>query len=63
MASYIFHIWGCRHSIGGVPLINQKAKEWNVAFLDLDSDCVDKNNHFSGQIKTRLESFAEMLLF
>ena len=58
-----FSHWGCRQAIGGVPILNQQVKKWGVGFLNLDADCVDQDNYFSGQIKTRLESFVEMLTF
>ncbi|ACB85343.1 2-hydroxyacyl-CoA dehydratase subunit D [Natranaerobius thermophilus] len=58
-----FSHWGCRHAVGAVPLLKQKAKDLNVAFLNLDADCVDRQNYFSGQVRTRLESFIEMLSF
>ncbi len=56
-----FSHWGCRQAIGGVPYLNKFLKRHGVAFLNLDTDCVDQNNYFSGQIRTRLESFVEMI--
>ena len=41
--------------------IGQGLKEVGVPVLNLEVDCVDDRNFAAGQMRTRLEAFAEML--
>lgn len=56
-----FSHWGCRQSAGGTYQLQSYLQEAGVPFLDLEGDCVDPGGFSSGQIRTRLESFLEML--
>lgn len=53
--------WGCRQGTGARGLIADGLKEIGVPVLNLEVDCVDQRNFAPGQLKTRLEAFAEML--
>ncbi len=56
-----FSHWGCRQSAGGTYQLQSRLKAEGIPFLDLQGDCVDPGGFSSGQIRTRLESFLEML--
>ena len=56
-----FSHWGCRQSVGAVPYIKNKLRQKGIPFLALDGDCVDDGSFPKGQIRTRLESFLEIL--
>lgn len=53
--------WGCRQGTGARGLISRGLKAVGVPVLNLEVDCVDKRNFAEGQLKTRVEAFAEML--
>jgi len=53
--------WGCRQSNGGARIIKDSLNQYNIPTLVLDTDCVDQNNSSKGQIKTRIQSFTEIL--
>jgi benzoyl-CoA reductase/2-hydroxyglutaryl-CoA dehydratase subunit BcrC/BadD/HgdB len=53
--------WGCRQGTGARGLISQGLKKIGVPVLNLEVDCVDIRNFAEGQIRTRIEAFAEML--
>ncbi len=54
--------WGCRQGTGVRGLTSKGLKDVNVPVLNLEIDCVDSRNLAQGQIETRLEAFAEMLI-
>lgn len=56
-----FSHWGCRQSSGGVMLLKDAMKSRNIPFLSIDGDGVDKRSSQTGQIRTRLEAFFEMI--
>ena len=56
-----FSHWGCRQSAGGTYKLKEHMKDLGIPFLDIQGDCVDPGGFSSGQIRTRLESFLEML--
>jgi len=53
--------WGCRQGTGARGLVGNGLKEIGVPVLNLEVDCVDPRNFAEGQLKTRLEAFAEMI--
>jgi len=53
--------WGCRQGTGARGLIAEGLKAIGVPVLNLEVDCVDSRNFSEGQLRTRLEAFAEML--
>ena len=53
--------WGCRQGTGSRGLITEGLKEIGVPVLNLEVDCIDHRTFADGQIKTRMESFLEML--
>lgn len=57
----MFSHWGCRQSNGLARLIREAFNKKSIPVLILDGDCVDVNNCPAGQIKTRVEGFAEIL--
>lgn len=56
-----FSHWGCRQSCGGAAMIGDWLKQKGIPYLILSGDCVDQNNYFPGQTRTRLEAFIEMM--
>jgi len=57
----MFSHWGCRQSNGLSRMIKDSFNKKSIPVLVLDGDCVDINNCPAGQIKTRVEGFAEIL--
>jgi benzoyl-CoA reductase/2-hydroxyglutaryl-CoA dehydratase subunit BcrC/BadD/HgdB len=57
----LFSHWGCRQSNGLARIVKDTFNNMGIPVLILDGDCVDINNYPSGQIKTRVEGFAEIL--
>ncbi|MDD3519749.1 MAG: 2-hydroxyacyl-CoA dehydratase family protein [Actinomycetota bacterium] len=57
----LFSHWGCRQSNGLARILKDRLAEIKIPLLILDGDCVDKNNCPSGQIKTRIEGFTEII--
>ncbi len=53
-----FAHWGCRQSWGSLGEMKEKI---GTPLLSLDTDLVDSESSSAGQIKTRTESFMEML--
>ena len=53
--------WGCKQSSGGSILLKEKMQDMGIPMLILDGDGIDRRNSHDGQIKTRLETFLEML--
>jgi benzoyl-CoA reductase/2-hydroxyglutaryl-CoA dehydratase subunit BcrC/BadD/HgdB len=53
--------WGCRQGTGSRGLIQAALQEIDVPVVNLEVDCADPRNFSEGQLKTRLEAFAEML--
>ncbi len=60
-AAILFSHWGCRQSNGLARILKDKLAQKRIPLLVLDGDCVDKNNFSSGQLKTRIEGFAEII--
>ena len=60
-AAVLFSHWGCRQSNGLARILKDRLAEKRIPLLILDGDCVDKNNFSSGQLKTRIEGFAEII--
>ncbi len=56
-----FSHWGCRQGCGGVKLIGDLLDDLNVPFLEIHGDCIDKRHRSKGQIKTRIQSFIELM--
>jgi benzoyl-CoA reductase/2-hydroxyglutaryl-CoA dehydratase subunit BcrC/BadD/HgdB len=56
-----FAHWGCRQSNGSIRIIKDAVKTHHIPILVLDGDCVDIKNSSIGQIKTRVEGFAEIV--
>ncbi len=57
----LFSQWGCRQSNGGSRIIKDSLKDIGIPTLVLDGDCVDRTNSSTGQTKTRLQGFIEIL--
>ncbi|MCL5071977.1 MAG: 2-hydroxyacyl-CoA dehydratase family protein [Actinobacteria bacterium] len=57
----MFSHWGCRQSNGLSRIIKDSFNKKSIPVLVLDGDCVDINNCPAGQIKTRVEGFAEII--
>jgi benzoyl-CoA reductase/2-hydroxyglutaryl-CoA dehydratase subunit BcrC/BadD/HgdB len=57
----LFTHWGCRQSNGGARIIKDYLKGRGFPLLVLDGDCVDRANSSTGQIKTRLQGYMEIL--
>jgi benzoyl-CoA reductase/2-hydroxyglutaryl-CoA dehydratase subunit BcrC/BadD/HgdB len=57
----MFSHWGCRQSNGLSRILREEFNKKSIPVLVLDGDCVDINNCPAGQIKTRVEGFAEIL--
>lgn len=53
--------FGCKQSSGGIMILKNALMKKGIPFLPLDGDAVDRRNSHSGQVKTRLEAFLEML--
>ena len=56
-----FSQWGCRQSSGAIGIMKRRFEEEGFHFIGLDGDCVDSENYSSGQFRTRLEGFLEMV--
>ncbi len=56
-----FSQWGCRQSSGAIGIMKRKFEDEGFHFISLDGDCVDSENYSSGQFRTRLEGFLEMV--
>lgn len=56
-----FSHWGCRQSIGSVHKLKKELQKRNIPFLAVDGDCVDEGKDSLGQVRTRIESFLELL--
>lgn len=56
-----FSHWGCRQSCGGASIIGDVLKDEGVPYMILYGDGADPDNYFPGQMRTRLQAFAEML--
>ncbi len=50
--------WGCRQADGPIHAIQGRL---NKPFLRIETDLVDSNSSFAGQLSTRIEGFLEML--
>lgn len=57
----MFSHWGCRQSNGIAKILKDELTKKSIPLLNLDGDCVDKNNASVGQTKTRVEGFAEII--
>lgn len=53
--------WGCRQSNGGISLLEKALSSMGIPVLVIDGDAIDDSKNHSGQIKTRMEAFHEML--
>jgi benzoyl-CoA reductase/2-hydroxyglutaryl-CoA dehydratase subunit BcrC/BadD/HgdB len=53
-----FAHWGCRTSSGAISLMKSRI---DAPLLSIETDLVDSESSSAGQIKTRVESFIEML--
>jgi len=60
-AAIIFMQWGCRQSSANAAALKDAFNEAGMPALLLDGDCVDARNYASGQVRTRVEAFIEML--
>ena len=56
-----FAHWGCRHLNSSSQILKKNLEGKNIPFLIIDSDGVDSRNWSSGQIKTRIDAFIEIL--
>ncbi len=57
---YFCH-WGCRNTSGLTRIITDLAAEADIPLLALDGDGCDPGNTSDGQVRTRLEAFAELI--
>ena len=60
-AGVIFCHWGCKQSNGSAYLLKDVLSSMGLKTLVLDGDACDRRNSPTGQIKTRIEAFCEML--
>lgn len=60
-AAIIYMQWGCRQSSANAAALKDAFNEAGIPALLLDGDCVDARNYASGQVRTRVEAFIEML--
>jgi benzoyl-CoA reductase/2-hydroxyglutaryl-CoA dehydratase subunit BcrC/BadD/HgdB len=56
-----FAQWGCRHLNSGTQILRERLRDADVPILVLDGDCVDKRDYSWAQIKTRIDTFLEIL--
>lgn len=56
-----FAHWGCRHLNNSSQILKHNLSGTNIPFLIIDGDCLDSRNWSSGQIKTRIDAFIEIL--
>lgn len=56
-----FSHWGCKPTIGGVYNLKKILQKDNIPFTVIESDCIDSGKYSEGQLRTRIESFLEML--
>ncbi len=57
-----FSHWGCRQGCGGVKPIQDALQDMAVPLLELHGDCIDGRQAGQGQLRTRLQGFAEILI-
>jgi benzoyl-CoA reductase/2-hydroxyglutaryl-CoA dehydratase subunit BcrC/BadD/HgdB len=57
---YFCH-WGCRGTSGLAPIVTDLAAQADIPLLILDGDGCDPGNTSDGQVRTRLEAFAELI--
>jgi benzoyl-CoA reductase/2-hydroxyglutaryl-CoA dehydratase subunit BcrC/BadD/HgdB len=53
--------WGCRQGTGSRGLVEAALKELDIPVINLEVDCADSRNFAEGQLRTRLQAFAELL--
>lgn len=53
--------WGCRQGCGGVQPIADTLNQLDIPFMELHGDCIDPRQESSGQTRTRLEGFRELM--
>lgn len=53
--------WGCRQGTGARGLIQTTLQKLDIPLINLEVDAADPRNFSEGQLRTRLESFMEML--
>lgn len=56
-----FAQWGCRHLNSGTQILREKLRDIDIPMLVLGGDCIDKRDYSWSQIKTRLDTFLEIL--
>lgn len=56
-----FSHWGCRHSVGGTVMLKKHLRRKGIPFLALDGDCIDGSSFPWGQVRTRVDSFYELI--
>ncbi len=56
-----FSHWGCRQAVGGTMYLRKQLVNRGIPFLAVDGDCVDQGSLPWGQVRTRLDSFQEVL--
>lgn len=56
-----FNHWGCRMTLGGSQQAQQLFEAAGIPVLLLDGDGANPNNSNLGQMKTKIQAFAEML--
>ncbi len=54
--------WGCRQGCGGASIVGDVLRQKGIPFLLLPGDGIDQSNYSSGQTRTRLEAFLEMMV-
>jgi benzoyl-CoA reductase/2-hydroxyglutaryl-CoA dehydratase subunit BcrC/BadD/HgdB len=57
----VFCHWGCKQTLGAARLIQERLEREGFAVLVLDGDGCDRKNINAGQMRTRLQAFAEIL--
>ena len=56
-----FSHWGCRHSVGGTVMLKKHLRRKGIPFLALDGDYIDGSSFPWGQVRTRVDSFYELI--
>lgn len=56
-----FNHWGCRQSLGSLPVLHDALSRADVPFLAIDGDAVDLPGAGNGAALGQMESFLEML--
>jgi benzoyl-CoA reductase/2-hydroxyglutaryl-CoA dehydratase subunit BcrC/BadD/HgdB len=53
--------WGCRWNYGRIKILKEAFQEKGIPFMSLDCDLISERNFNETQIKSRLDTFLDML--